>query len=632
MASASGRWATAVWLVAVLAMPFVVRTASGQPPAAAPAAAEQPRPQMDQVDPNAPPPAVPPGEEEPAGFQRGPGGGLAVLPAFLWWLLVVGWAATTIWAGTDEGQLKSFTAMWLPILTFPFFFVALAAWWIPLSAAACGLTAAAWLGTFLPYAVLRDRPLPRDRRVVSLQNATLSAARAAQPLLRRMGIKIDLESRSLAASLPDVEIGATPVDDAPAPEARLAEASALEGFDVFREIVQRCVAMRADEAVVEIGQQGGSVRQLIDGVWQPLRQLIRQRIGLKVVDAWENAPPLDAAEAKQVLGVVKTLCGISSKAGRRQAGRFTVGLQRRSIPCQVTLEKSDSGIRMHLEFQQPPPGFGSLEGLGMDAAEAAKVKQALSLVNSLVVVSAPTREGLTTTFAQVVLTADRLLRDFVILEDERTPFRELQNVKPFRWGGAENLAPVAVLEQAMRGYPTALVVPQLEDGPLAIELVKRAGEMLVIVGLRADDAVAAVDRLLALGVPRPELAKALQVATGQRLIRRVCPKCAVEYAATPEMLARLKLPAQEGLMFKRATEFGCPACSGTGYLGRAALVEVAGGPTVSKAIARGVDKATFVKAAQNDGMRRFREVGLALVAAGATTLEEVQRILKKEKA
>lgn len=85
-------------------------------------------------------------------------------------------------------------------------------------------------------------------------------------------------------------------------------------------------------------------------------------------------------------------------------------------------------------------------------------------------------------------------------------------------------------------------------------------------------------------------------------------------------------------MFKRATEFGCPACSGTGYLGRAALVEVAGGPTVSKAIVRGVDRATFVKAAQNDGMRRFREVGLALVAAGTTTLEEVQRILKKEKA
>lgn len=638
MALANGRWTAAAILFAVALLAGVLAVSAAearQPPAQPeppPADGEAARPQMNQVDPNAPPAAVVEGDEEQDVFKRGPGGGLAVLPAFLWWLLIVGWAATTVWAGTDEDQLKSFTPMWLPILTVPFFFVALAAWWIPVSAAACGLTAAAWLGTLLSYAVLRDRPLPRDRRVVSLQNAVLTAARTAQPLLKRMGIKIDLESRSLAASLPDVEIGATALADAPAPEVRVAEAAALEGFAVFREIVQRCVAMRADQAVIEIGQQGGEVRQLVDGVWHPLRHLVRNRIGLKVVDAWEPAPPLDANEAKQILGIVKTLCSISSKSGRRQTGRFSVGLQRRTIPCDVTLEKGEKGVRLAWEFQPPQPAFGSLEGLGLEPADAAKVKQALALVNSLVLVSAPAREGLTTTFNQILLTADRLLRDFVILEDERTPFREVQNVKAFRWGGAEQLAPVTVLENAMRGYPTALVTPDLEDGPLAVELVKRAGEMLVIVGVRADDACAAVERLVALGAPRADLSKVIQIATGQRLIRRVCPKCAVEYAPSPEMLARLKLPAQEGLMFKRAAEAGCPACSGTGYLGRAALVEIAGGPTVSKAIAKGVDRASFIKAAQSDGMRRFREAGLAMVAAGTTTLEELQRILKKEKA
>jgi len=60
-------------------------------------------------------------------------------------------------------------------------------------------------------------------------------------------------------------------------------------------------------------------------------------------------------------------------------------------------------------------------------------------------------------------------------------------------------------------------------------------------------------------------------------------------------------------------------------------MELAGGPTTSKAIAASVDRATLVKAAQRDGMRRFRESGLAMVVAGITTLEELQRILKKEK-
>jgi type II secretory ATPase GspE/PulE/Tfp pilus assembly ATPase PilB-like protein len=171
----------------------------------------------------------------------------------------------------------------------------------------------------------------------------------------------------------------------------------------------------------------------------------------------------------------------------------------------------------------------------------------------------------------------------------------------------------------------------LNDGQLAVELVKQAGEMLVIVGVQADDAVAAVEKLLALGMPKQDLAKTLQVVTGQRLIRRVCPKCSEDYPPAAEILARLKVPAREGLTFKRAAAGGCPACSGTGYLGRAAIVELAGGPTTSKAIAAGVDRATFVKAAQRDGMRRFGASGLAMVVAGVTTLEELQRILKKEK-
>lgn len=627
MALANGRWTAAAILFAVLAG-GVAMPAAGQDPAGN---AEPGRPQMKEVDPNAPPPPADAAAEEPQGFRRAPGGSLAILPAIIWWLLVIGWAATTAWAARDELRPATFAAVWLPILAFPFFLVALGAWWTPLSAVACGLTAAAWLGTLVPYVVVRDKPAPKDRRVMSVQNAGFAAARRLQPLLKKMGIKIDLETRSLAGSLPDVEITALPGDAASPPEARLAEASALEGFAGFRELVQRCVAMRAEQAVVEIGQQGATVRQLIDGVWQPLKRLARQRVGLKVVDEWEDASQLDAEETKQLLAVVKSLCGAPAKPGQRPGGGFSVTLQKRSIPCRVAFDKTDSATRMRWEFQPPPHAFASLEALGLDAADAARVKQALGLVNSLMVVSAPSREGLTTTFAQIVLTADRLLRDFVILEDEGAPFREIQNVKPFRWGGAEKLSPVTVLENAMRGYPTAIVVPHLEDGPLAVELLKRAGEMLVIVGVRADDAAGAVEKLVALGMARPELAKVLQIATCQRLLRRVCPKCAEDYAPAPEMLARLKVPAREGLMFKKASSGGCPACSGTGYLGRAALVEVAGGPTVGKAIAAGVDRPTLVKAAQRDGMKRFTEAGVAMVSAGTTTLDEVQRILKKDK-
>jgi type II secretory ATPase GspE/PulE/Tfp pilus assembly ATPase PilB-like protein len=246
-----------------------------------------------------------------------------------------------------------------------------------------------------------------------------------------------------------------------------------------------------------------------------------------------------------------------------------------------------------------------------------------------VVVSAPPGEGLTTTFTQVVLTADRLLRDFVILEDAGAPIKDIQNVKPFRWGGPEKLAPLAVLETAMRGYPTAVVVPDLRDKALAAELARLAGELLVIVGVQASDAVQAIEKMLALGMPPDGLATSLRAATCQRLIRRLCPKCSEGYQPAAELLAKLRLPAVEALTFKKATALGCPACSGTGHLGRGAIFELAAGPTVAKAVAAKVDRSTLVKAAVRDGMQRFTEAGIAMVVAGTTSLDELQRVLKK---
>jgi hypothetical protein len=636
MASGPGRIALAAVLVAALVSGHATWAADPPPAAVAPPEDQAPgdqapdaaRPQMKEVDPDAPviPPAA---EEEEQGFRRGPGGGLAVLPAFMWWLLVVGWMATTVSAGTDEYRLDGFSGLWLPILAFPFFLVALTAWWIPFSAVACGLTAATWLGTFGLYAAIRDRPLPRDRRMLSTQNAAVAAGRKMQPLLRRVGIKIDLEGPSLAVSLPDIEIAAQPMADGPAAEARFAKAAAEEGYGEFRERVQRCIAMRAERMLFEIGPRSTTARQLIDGVWMPFRKLVKHRIGLKAVGEWVDVSHPSQEEMASLLAVMKALCGFSSKAGKRQTGGFVVASERKLIPCRVTLEKSESAMRMLWDFQLPAPSFAALAGLGMEEEDAAKITRAMTLVNSLVIVSAADGEGLTTTFAQVVLAADRLLRDFVLLEDERAPFRELQNVKPFHWGGADKLTPSAALATAMRGYPTAIVVPLLDDRPLAEELAKRAGEMLVIVGVRANDAAEAVEKVLALGMPPAEVAQTLRVATGQRLLRRVCLKCAEAYELSVEKLARLRLPAREGLTFRKASAGGCEACSGTGYLGRAAVFELLGGPTVSKAIAKGVDRATLVKAAQADHMRRFKEAGIAMVAAGVTTLEELQRILKK---
>ena len=611
----------AAWILCIVlaCCGFVAAAADPADPAGG-----EPRPQMNELDP-ADQAAQQPAPEAEKRFERGKGGGLAILPAVCWCLLLLGWAGTTGWAGRDDLKLPKFTDLWLPILVFPVFLAGLIGWWVPWSALACGLLAVAWLGSFLTYAKMRDAKATPDRVILTWR----TPARAVAPLLRRVGIKLDLDPPVRGSSLPDIAIAAVSADPAADAKAILEQAAALPGFDDFRELMQRSVAMRAQQTMLDIDQQGAKVRQRIDGIWHPARELVKCRQGMKVVDEWQDLPPIEKESLAALLAAARTLCGLPPKAAKRQTGRFLVTVDRKQLPCNLTLEAANGSMRMLVEMEMPPPTFPALAALGMQEQVAGKIKTALTLTNGLIVVSAPTGEGLTTTFTQVVLAADRLLRDFVILEDAAAPLKEIQNVKPVRWGGAEQVTPAAALEAAMRGYPTAVVVPELRDGALAVEVAKLSEELLVIVGLEAADAVTAVEKLLALGMPREVLSKTLQASVSQRLVRRLCPKCAEEYKPTPELLARLKLPAVEALTFKRAIAEGCPACSGTGHLGRTGIYEVAGGPTVSKAIAAKVDRATMLKAAVRDGMQRLTEAGIGAVVERVVGLDEIPRIFKK---
>jgi type II secretory ATPase GspE/PulE/Tfp pilus assembly ATPase PilB-like protein len=573
------------------------------------------------------PPELPP--EEPR-FSRGGGGGLALLPVLAWWLLVLGWVATTDRVGRDESRLVDFTDRWLPLLTFPFFLAALGAWWIPWSLPALIVMAAGWLGPLLAYLKKRDAAVPADARMLSAVSLLEPVIAAGSKQLRKIGIKIDLTRKAAVESLPDIAIaaGAATVEEA---EATLAAARELPGFAGLREILQRGLGARAVEVLVDFDQSGGKVRHLVDGVWQPERRQTAVKEGRKKVLRWQESGTIPAENAKAILAALKALCGLSRKSGKsREPGQMVVSLAKRRIPCTVTLESGSDRKRVKIVMQSPPHAFPSLATLGMGEEEVGKLSEALGLANGLVVVSARPREGLTSTFVQVVMAADRLLRDFVIIEDAAARLNEVQNVKPVCWGTAEAATPREALQRALRDYPTAIVVPDLRDGPLAVEVVGKAAEMLVIVGVQAADASDAIENLLGLGVSRDLLAKVLIASVSQRLVRKLCAGCAEPFKPSADLRARIKRFRDDEPVCKRPAAEGCAECQGIGYVGRTGLFEIAGGPTVSRAILAKVDTKTLQKSAEKDGMTRLRDAGLRLVATGTTSVEELQRVFKKE--
>jgi type II secretory ATPase GspE/PulE/Tfp pilus assembly ATPase PilB-like protein len=282
-------------------------------------------------------------------------------------------------------------------------------------------------------------------------------------------------------------------------------------------------------------------------------------------------------------------------------------------------------------LESPGVVFKTWLDLAMTAPVSTKLAELLALEKGLIVLSAPTASGLTTTFDVAVQSADRLVRDFVSIEDAADPPREIQNVKPVRFDTRTGVTAVAALETAMREYPRAIVTRDLRDRDLAVALAGRADDQqLVILSMKADGATEAAAKLVAAGVPADMLARTLLGSLSQRLVRKLCPHCREDYPTPADLLMRLKRTAEQLPHLRRASPHGCRVCWGTGYFGRTAIFELASGPTFRKAIAGKVDPKVLRQAAVKDGMRALADVGMELVIEGVTSLEEMQRVFAKK--
>jgi CheY-like chemotaxis protein len=148
----------------------------------------------------------------------------------------------------------------------------------------------------------------------------------------------------------------------------------------------------------------------------------------------------------------------------------------------------------------------------------------------------------------------------------------------------------------------------------------------VLASLHTNDAVGAVGRLADLGVERGEIASTLRGATAQRLVRRVCPRCAQRIGDTPTPLEQ-RLALRYGVA-PVVRAIGCAACGHTGYFGRIPLLEVlVASPALESAILAGGPASQLQAAAVAGGMRPLHGAAAARVRAGETTLEEIDREL-----
>lgn len=554
---------------------------------------------------------------------RGPGGGLLVIPVILWWLPILAWIKTVDWIFRDATKRAISPAFWSSVCGLPLPVAAIFAWWIPWPGIGASLMVLAWLVPVGFYAFHRNTKVAKSEQILTIGHAR----RIFAAIMAQFGVDIG-EPLEEGDILPKVTLLATGGKDADDNAERLRAASELPGFEEARQVLLGAVVARATSVIIDLVADM-SIRHEVDGVWGKPRVRLAPK-SRKQLESFVEAPTTSRAVGDSVRAALEALTGTTPKVPATHKP-FTIMVDGKPRGAHLTVAPSGSAARLTITIEPPAVVYKKFADLGMDDKTATRLGELLAAERGIILVSSPPGSGLTTTFDLVVESADRLLRDFVSIEDAANPPREIQNVKPFRFDARTGVTPSDALAEALREYPRVIVTRDIRDKELMAELVRLAGDgHLVIMSLKAGTASEAISRIIASGIPTRALASTLLGSISQRLVRRLCPKCRVDIPTPPALLGLVKRTIEDLPTVRKASDGGCRLCFGSGYLGRAGIFELASGVTVRKAIAAGGDPNTVRQAAISEGMKPFKEIVLDLVTSGISSIEEAQRALSEK--
>jgi general secretion pathway protein E len=330
-----------------------------------------------------------------------------------------------------------------------------------------------------------------------------------------------------------------------------------------------------------------------------------------------------------VVSRIKVLAGMNIAERRRpQDGRIKTQRAEREVELRVSSMATAFGEKIVVRVFDPSILMTNLQDLGFTTGEREKFEKWITCPNGLILVTGPTGSGKTTTLYSTLryLSGPELnittVEDPIEMIDARFCQVQVNQQIDVTFSNA--------LRTILRQDPDIIMVGEIRDADTANMAVQAAlTGHLVFSTLHTRNAAGAVTRLVELGVEPFLLSSVLRGVLAQRLIRRICTRCAVEGTLNADQVAalNLKVPVERRERLVVRWGEGCVDCRQTGLYGRTGVFEMLDvGKRVRALINEGKDANEIDRAARIEGMENLREAALRKLAEGFTTYEEVARV------
>ena len=198
-----------------------------------------------------------------------------------------------------------------------------------------------------------------------------------------------------------------------------------------------------------------------------------------------------------------------------------------------------------------------------------------------------------------------------------------------RWTAKAGLTFASCLRAILRQDPDVILVGEIRDLETA-EIAFQAALTghLVFSTLHTNGSLAAIERLLDLGVKPLLVTSATNLIIAQRLARRICMNCREPYFPSADRAAQAAHPA-DGHKFQHGK--GCALCGQTGYAGRVGIFEILRlTPRLKELVSRHATEPEMTAAAVAAGTQLLMTDALSKVRQGLTTVEEILRMIRIE--
>ena len=341
----------------------------------------------------------------------------------------------------------------------------------------------------------------------------------------------------------------------------------------------------------------------------------------------------DRMQAEEVISRIKVLAQLDI-AERRipQDGRFRIALGERELDFRVSIMPSifgeDAVVRLLDKAQLRGDAHAiSLASLGFDADAIERIRRLAKRPHGMLLVTGPTGSGKTTTL-YAALTEIQTGQEKIITIEDPVEY-ELSGVLQIPVNEKKGLTFSQGLRSILRHDPDKILVGEIRDAETAQIAVQAAlTGHLVFTTVHANSVFDVISRFVHMEIDLHGLMSALNGVVAQRLIRCNCPACTEAEAASPALIERMTMAGMDVDHLRLARGRGCEHCRNTGYKGRHAIAEVLPfDDALRTMILNRADVAQIKHYAVSLGVRPLRLRALDLVACGATTIEEIDRVV-----